>query len=165
MSHEIKTAFFWLQIDLGNCDQIFSIPSLTVATEYLRYSMVTQRRCSFDLCRFISFPKLVTGPTHPPQYADRISTIERKGKWLGPTCIIVMSQRVWADNILQRLIRDRASCNVTPKVVLTRVDCGHCGCLITGGSAVMVPSWVKAWWDVGSGSGCSYQNSAWGAQV
>lgn len=35
---------------------------------------------------------------------------------------------VWADNVLQRLIRNHAPLNLTPKVLLTRVDRGHCGC-------------------------------------
>lgn len=46
----------------------------------------------------------------------------------------------------------------TPRVMLPRVDRGHCGGLITGvkrgGDAlVMAPCWVSALWDVGSGSG------------
>lgn len=139
----VRLFFFKLQTDLG----AVSILPLAVATEKTTstncpvwFTGYSKRHCSFNLSVFISVLEPFTRLIHPPQNADRKSMIKRKSEWICPACIMVMSRRVWVDDVLQRLIRNHVPYNRTPKVMLATVDCGHCGWLITGASAVTVPS-------------------------
>lgn len=114
----------------GKCHQIFSILLLMVAVEHRCYSLATQRGIA-HITFADSYPSWAH--THPPQNENWMSTREKE--WVTrPNMHHGYVTLCGADNGLQRLIHKHASSNLTPQAILVRVDCGHWGCLITGGS-------------------------------
>lgn len=87
---------------------------------------------------FEPFPRLI----HPPQNVDRKSRVSESAQRASPLC-------VWADDVLQRLIRNLVPYNGTSNETLAKQESGHCGWFITGPEVT-----VKAWWDIGSASKC-----------
>lgn len=132
----------------GKCHQILSIPPLTVTPVWL--NDCSKRHCSWNRNGFISSPEFIlTAVCGQDVNNGVIECVTWPNMHHG--YVTVCGQIIFSRGQFVY----RAFCNLTPQVMLAWVNCGHCGCLITGGgdSAVIVPSYMEARWDVGSGSG------------